>query len=264
MARKKTPHCWNCKTKLDIPIDAHNITCSHCHTRYCEKPRVESLLHQYQEKYLETREKKYFSLMLELLNTVFYNLIVSKLKKSAKFLNDEDIQDKVQWCLLKMVNLYEKPEFKIGYSFISYCRQVVLYPLYNYQIKKIDNGEISLNTPLKVDGKDGKEYTLLDKISEEMYLDTYFGAEEYFYKDLEKDCTIQQSKDFFSTLVTISYTKKDFNYALKMLLLFYHRLNKKSDRFFNEWWKKEGLELRDAYEKSLVVFKGSIKDAGSR
>lgn len=200
--------------------------------------------------------------MLRLLEDITYNQIVSRLRSSGVFLDQADIEDKVQWCLIKMVTLYSNVNFKINTSFIDYMGSVVLYPLYNYKQQDKDENEISLFTPINGKNSNGeKEYTYFEKLKETPILSGNNDTENYFYKEVHKDHVINIVNEYITKVVTISKDKKNFGVSLQMMLLFNHYFHKKNDKFFAGWWETEGLELRDFFEKSVTLLRDTIRDA---
>lgn len=266
--RKKTLKCWNCHTTISVIdnelVEESKTQCPHCKVFYPEKPINEAKLSLLQEEYLATRDIKILNKMMLIMQDLIYNLICSRLKSSGKFLEEEVILDKVQWTLLKMTGYYmNKPYFKISSSFTEYLNQVILYPLYNYKNKNKDQNEISINTPIK-NSNDGKEQTLLDKISNETILDGTFEVEDYFFKEEIKNNTISLVQDFIKSAVSIAEKKKGFSSSLKLMILFNHYLNNRQPKFFNNWWKLEGFELRDNFEKSLELLRRALYESAER
>ena len=252
--KKKKLVCWKCHTELFNSDSTINYLCPHCNAEYSNKPINEAKLSILQDQYLLTRDNKVLDKMLTIMQGIVYNLICSKLKASGKYLEEEDILDKVQWTLWKMITYYKRDSFKISVSFIEYLSQVVLYPLYNYKTKNRDIKEISIFTPVGKEA-DGKEQTLLDKMQAETYLDGYFDVENYFFKNIEIENTVKLVKDYVKSVITIANEKKGFSSSLKMLILYNHYFNKRSDRFFSKWWEKEGFDFRDQWEKSLSLLR---------
>jgi len=200
--------------------------------------------------------------MMIIMNTLVYNLICSKLKKSGKHLDEDDVMDKVQWTLLKMTYYYNKPEFRISTSFTEYLKQVILYPLYNYKQKEKDAMEISLFSSLG-NNEDGKDRTLIDKLSDTPYLDGKNEVENFLFNEIEKDNIINTVQSYITSLVEIANAKQNFKTALKLMILYKHYFNKSTDRFFSNWWNVEGIELKDYFEKSQTILKNMIYESMS-
>jgi len=264
--KKKTIRCWSCHTVISV-IDSELVKeeqtkCPHCQALYPEKPINEAKLAILQEKYLATRDIRVLNQMMMYMQDMAYNLICSKLKSSGKFLEEEVIWDKVQWVLMTMTRHYKKPYFKIS-SFTSYLSQVVLYPLYNYKDKKKDKSEISINTPIHTDLKDNKEQTILDKFSSQPILEGTFEVENFLFREEIKENLVSTVQDFIKTAVTTAYKKRGFSDAIKNMILFNHyismRMNEK--KFANGWWKVEGFDFRDSFEKSLGLLREVIYES---
>lgn len=260
--KNKIIRCWKCHEPLGDIYTITNFMCPHCEAQYANKPINEAKLSILQEEFLKTRDNSVLNKMMIIMQDIIYNLICSKLRSSGKFLNEDDILDKVQWTLLKMTSYYRRESFKITTSFTEYLSQVILYPLYNYKQKDIDYNEISIFTPLGKDSNNN-EKTILDKISEQPMLDGSAEVEQYLFNEIEKENTILQVKDFIHSMALIAYNKKGFSTSLKLLILYNHYLKKRSNRFFNTWWETEpnGLELRDQFEQSLEILKGVLYES---
>lgn len=263
---KKSPHCWKCGKQL--PIDKYhdipNYVCPFCETPFADKPKNESIFFQKQEAYVRLGSEVALTKMLLMIQTFSYNLICRRLKGSSLFLPEEEIEDKVSWCVSKMLSLYRDKEknFKVTTSIIEYLDQVVKYPLYNYKDKSRDIVEISLFEPIKQKGKGSqnakKEQLLIDKLSEEAYLDGINEVEDFLYKKEQENNVITQLQDYIDTVLKVANSNKNFSQALKILILYKHFLNNKPARFFNEWWIKEGFELRNNFERSLTLLRQSL------
>jgi hypothetical protein len=267
MAKKiKKVRCWKCEKPL--PIEKYhsisNYVCPFCGNAFADKPKNESLFFQKQEAFLCLGSEVALTKMLLMIKSFSYNLICRRLKRSSLFLPEEDIEDKVSWCVTKMLSLYRNKEktFRVSSSITEYLDQVVLYPMYNYKDKKRDSKEISLYEPIQQKSKSGqsgkKEQLLIDKLSEETYLDGIHDVENFMYKKEQEENVIHELQDFMSLVIEKAEETRDFSHALKILILYQHFLNNKSPRFFNEWWVKEGFKLRDHFEKSLTVLRNTL------
>ena len=132
---KKIKTCWNCGT--EVPYQEYGKInfiplCPKCGVQYPEKPKDEAFLSMYQNDYLNDKSDENYNKLFTLMSKVTFNIICHKLKSTSSYEDMDDIWDKVQWTLEKIDKYYrEKPNFKIGASFVKYISQVVLYPLYN-------------------------------------------------------------------------------------------------------------------------------------
>jgi|WetSurMetagenome_2_1015567.scaffolds.fasta_scaffold06330_12 hypothetical protein len=260
--------CWNCGHALERVVYQEGKPkeiCPKCSASYPEKPLKEAALHKLQDEYLITRDNKVLNKMMYYIQEIAYNQICSKLKSSGKFLNEEDIKDKVQWTLLKMTTKYREPDFRISVSFVEYMSQVVLYPLYNYKTKEREQKEISLYTPIyKRGSNDKRDFTLYDKIKELPYLDNTNDVENFFYKNIQKENIVNLLKDYIEEVVTISCKLQGYLHTLKLMILFDHYVSStKPSKFYSYWWDKEGLELRDHFEKALFILRNSLRNVST-
>ena len=106
--RKKKLKCWSCHIPLTNFDSSVNYHCPTCGASYANKPLNEAKLAILQDEYLITRDNKVLNKMMIIINDLVYNLICSKLKASGKYLDEDDVIDKVQWTLLKMTYYYNK------------------------------------------------------------------------------------------------------------------------------------------------------------
>lgn len=256
--KKKKLKCWQCHTPLTNYDSSYNYLCPHCNAEYANKPLNEAKLSILQNEYLATRDNKVLNKMMIIMNTLVYNLLCSRLKSSGKYLDEDDVMDKVQWTLLKMTYYYSKPEFKIGSSFTEYLKQVILYPLYNDKQKEIEQMEISLFSPLS---NDEESKTLIDKLSDTPYLEGKNEVENHLFGNIEKDNLVNIVNSFLQSLCLQAYKTKGFPTALKLMILYSHYFNKSTDRFFSNWWEIEDMELKDIFEKSQTVLKETIHES---
>ncbi len=259
--RRKKLKCWSCHTPLTNFDSSFNYQCPECNASYANKPLNEAKLSILQDDYLETRNTKTLNKMMIIINDLVYNLICSKLKASGKYLDEDDVYDKVQWTLLKMTYYYSKPEFKIGTSFTEYLKQVILYPLYNYKQKDKDSNELSLFTPIGDDDGNGKDKTLIDRLSDMPYLEGKNEVENYLFNEIEKDNIVNIVKDYIRSLTSVANKQNGFTTALKLMILYKHYFNKSTDRFFSNWWNTEGVELKGYFEKSQTLLKNAIYES---
>jgi hypothetical protein len=264
--KEKKLKCWHCKAPLEnLSYEERlmNIPCPACGTAYAAKPMNEAKLSLLQEEFLSTRKVEVLNRMMMIMQHIIYNLICSKLKGSATFLDEEDIMDKVQWTLMKMHTYYSREDFKISTSFVEYLSQVILYPLYNYKNREKDQFEISINTPIKDGSNGGKEQTILDKLTDTPYLENNFEVENFLFKEEQKENVIAEIQDYIDTVITVAYKQKGMAHALKLLVLFKHFFQKRNNRFFGEVWSSPswGRGLRDDFEKSLFLLRLDLQDS---
>jgi len=256
--RKKKLKCWSCHIPLTNFDSSYNYHCPECDAEYANKPPNEARLAILQNEYLQSRDNKVLNKMMIIMNDLIYNLICSKLKASGKYLDEDDVMDKVQWTLLKMTYYYSKPEFKINSSFTEYIGRVILYPLYNNKQKEKDANELSLFSPL---GNNEGDKLLIDRLSDMPYLDGNNETENYLFQNIEKDNVVVMVNNFINSLFMSAYKTKGFATALKLMVLYKHYFNKSTERFFGNWWTSEGIELKEYFEKSQTILKDAIYDS---
>ena len=208
----KIKHCWNCG--IEVPyIEYDNINyipkCKECGVLYPEKPKDEALLSIYQEEYLNDKSDENLSRLFELLKKVTFNVIRYKLKSKSSYEQIDEIWDKVQWSLEKLLMYYkEKPDFKITTSFVQYIKQVVLFPLYNKVEKERQKKEISIYTPkFKNSDKNSKE--LCDYLSKSVDGGLEELENEMDY-DTNKNGIIGKSVDFIKDVALSIYEYDGF------------------------------------------------------
>lgn len=289
---KKTV-CWNCGIevpKVNYKINKEVTYCAKCHAPYPEKPRMEAKLSILQDKLFSLRDKlkamesreldnsekevytalksdyqKNIDKMFYMLHELTFNIICSKLRGSAMRLNKEEIEDMVQWSLIKVLSYYNtKPNFKITGSFTGYMSMVVLYPLYNQKKKLKNQTEISIDTPLSrhTSNDEPDTQTLLDRLSQKedkSVGDVGIGV-------LQSKCMIREILAFMETTMNKIFItresnkwKDSFSFVALLLITYYHFFSQKSDRFFTEYWKTSTLELQDTFQGTLTILRNSLK-----
>ena len=269
---KKTT-CWKCGAevpKINYRIYEGIPLCPKCGCKYPEKPKTEAKLSILQDNYLKSRlpkvvvngkeednpkSKKDLDKLFYTLHDLTFNIICSKLKGSAMSLDKEDIEDKVQWSLIKMLSYYkEKP------NFTGYISMVVLYPLYNRKVKLKGRKEVSINAPL--DRNSENSQTLLDKLSlqEDDTINIEKGLGKY-----QSELVTKQIINFIKTTLVKTFNIREsehrgdsFTDTLQLLICYKHFVNKRNDRFFTELWKTSSLELQDIFRGSLTILEESL------
>lgn len=270
--RRKDTICWNCEKPVDKQVYAeidYVPTCKHCGVKYPEKPKLEAKLTLYQDEYLADRTQANFNKLFIPMNSLVFNIICSKLKGTSERNDIEGILDKVQWVLMKVSQYYiNKPNFRIDSSFTAYLTQVALYPLYNKKDKKKSNNEISMFTPLggKFINSTGAEKQLIDKLSEEPYMDGVFETEAFLFKETQKETVVNEMTDFIAVALETLYkqsitinSNKSFSETLTLALTYKHFVNQKNDRFFSELWRTCPIDLQDRFNDSIKLLKNHIK-----
>jgi len=94
--RKKKLKCWSCHIPLTNFDSSTNYLCPSCNASYANKPFNEAKLSIFQDEYLISRDVKVLNKMMKIMNDLVYNLICSRLKSSGKYLDEDDVTDKVQ------------------------------------------------------------------------------------------------------------------------------------------------------------------------
>lgn len=261
----KRLRCWSCRQELTP--NKNDQICPRCNSEFAEKPKNEANLHILQKKYLENRDSRILGQLLFKIKEIVYNLNVSKLRTSGKFLDEAEIEDNVADTVEKMFSYYtNKPDFRIDISFIQYLSSLALYPLYNYKKKLKNQKEISINTPIKGKKDSMPEKTLLDLLSESLYLDGTFEAESFFFQEVCQDNLIQEFMAFKINSIEKACREDDFSTAFKLAILFNHFFRNRSDRFFNMWWStdgEKGLQLRKKFETLILLMRNVVRESAS-
>lgn len=255
MGNIRKAKCWNCGTEVPkIKYDEIKYIpkCPKCGCNYPEKPKLEAKLTEYQDEYLKNRTQANLNKLFSPMRELVFNLMCSKLKKMGQCRPYEDVEDMVSWTLCKLVSYYTtKEEFKIAGSFTGYISEVIKYPLYNEKDKEKSTNEISMFEPL---GEDSDE-TILDKLSNDSYeFDVLKVLDES-----ESNILVKHIMDYLETSLITMYDvtndKCKFSKTLNFMILINHFINKKTNRFFSEWWKMSDVELRDNFTKCTDLLK---------
>lgn len=259
----KKRKCWNCKTIVESQIYKNLKTipvCPCCGVQYPEKPKLEAKLTILQDVYLENPSSYNFEQLFMPLKELTFHIICHHLNKTSSRLNPDNINDMVQWTLMKLVSYYKEKDFKIEGSFTGYIEQVVLYPIYNKKDKEKAKKEISIHTPLN----ENSNRTLLDKLSEQTLDDvdrecinlSEFYKQEIF-KNIEKFLTILIEKKF--SILQSQNDSKSFSHIIELLSIYDFYIQHKHDKFFTEMWKTYSVDVRDEFEKSIELLKKELK-----
>lgn len=249
----KTKKCYYCNKKVSYNADTDPKLCPLCGGQYWNKPEIEIRLHILQDKWFKNNDRKDFDELFTILHGLTYNIICGKLKSSGKFLDNDDIYDKVHFAMVKMLEYYNKPGFSIDRSFTEYMNDVVLYPLYNKKDRERDQTEISFYTPLR-EQNGGKERLLLDKLAEEEHVQY---TEDFYINNMKKDHLIENLIGIIDTMYYQTVQSYGMIYGLNMLTLIYHKLNGANAQFFNNWWNKHKAtkDFQNQFEEFMLELK---------
>ena len=262
----KIKYCWNCKT--EVPYREYNNikfipTCPKCGVKYPEKPKDEAFLSIYQDEYLANRTEENLNKLFTLMSKVTFNIICHKLKCTSSHEQLDDIWDKVQWTLEKISKYYkEKPNFKIGTSFVKYISQVVLFPLYNKDEQEKQKKEISIHTPKFSNSKDKGNKELYDYLSS----DTDGGINQTEYElDYENDQNhlTKESIEYISTVLESLYeyeksekTNHEFRNSLYMAELYKYFISGKiNDKVVQDIINSLDFNLVKKFDASKDIYK---------
>lgn len=262
---KKRIVCWQCGKEVEGQTykDINFIPQCTCGALYPEKPKLEAMLTIYQDDYLANRTQRNFDRLFNPLYDLVFNIICSKLKHSATRIPRENIEDMVQWTLLKLTTYYKtKPDFKITGSFTSYIGQVVLYPLYNKGDKLRAKKEISIYTKLNKNSE-SKERTILDELSDE--------TEDFFeikmLNRLSQDKVVENATNFIGRALNVLFSyhfKKDnpkaFTKVVELANMYRHYIDKKSERYYRELNRTCSPDLKENFDKSLEILKKYLEN----
>ncbi len=266
--REKKTFCWNCQKEVNTQ-DYKKIkeipTCEKCGVQYPEKPKVEASLSILQDKYLKDRSQENLNRLFAPIDKLTYNIICSKLKGSSVLLEEEKVNDMVQWSLLKLLSYYQnKPEFKIEGSFTQYISKVVLYPLYNKKQQEQDQLEISMQTSM---GDKDSDKTLMDFLSEKPYMEGLLEIEEKMFKEEHNKKVREDTLYFLENMLKKFYkinrndknmNKKAFSNCFTLGILYKYFVGQKHERFFTEVWRTSPIYMRDCFENSIKVMKEAL------
>lgn len=223
--KKKYERCCVCSYELNIidnPITKENPLpelCPSCKTKYWTKPLVERDLMVLQDTYLadpNNRDQEAFNEIIIIVEGLLHNIIASKLKGSAIYLEDEKRHDLVMESLLVFIEKYtNNSNFKIGNSFITYLQQMVLNPLYHPKKKLKDKLETSISTPIGSDKDGAINLGDLLEVSAGMA-----GSEDYILNTLQRDIQI----DAISYILDSIFIQITKSFDVKTALIVLHSI----------------------------------------
>lgn len=267
----KIKYCWNCGCEVPYRIYSEIDfipKCPKCNSFYPEKPKDEAMLSMAQDDYLADRSEENFSKLFKLLNKMTFNVICHKLKIKSSHEQWEDIWDKVQWTLEKLVKYYkEKEGFKVTTSFNKYIGQLVLFPLYNKDEQERQKTEISIHIP-KFGGINDKNAKELNDYLSETDDGGINGVEKNIDYDVGKKYLVIKSLEFINKTIETLYdyeksknTNKEFRNSYNMAELYkffvYNQLDEKTvDDIVNSM----DYSLIKKFEKSKELYKQILVD----
>jgi len=254
--RKVTKTCHFCKKASSYVYQDEPKKCPFCKELYWNKGSVEIKLHTLQEEYLKTKDRKVYEEFFYEMRDLTFNIICGKLKNTYQYKDKDSIEDMVHDSLFTMLSYYAtKPNFRVKNSFTEYISQVVLYPLYNKKKKRREKKELSIFTPLQ-EVSSSKERTLLDKLRDTE--DTY-NTEDLFFRPVYREQLHEEVISFTKDIFRVYLNKWGFREAFKILILVTNYIDGAKMFYFNYWWSKEDLFLRQRFERLQFVLKLRIE-----
>lgn len=258
MIKTKTKKCNLCKERITYNEESFPDVCPACGEKYWEKPLVEIKLHRLQDKYIATRDQKYLGEMFVEMKEIATNIIYGHLKSNGKYLNQEDVEDKALETMEKIIRSYLKSDqFYIKNSFTGYIQQAALYPLYNDKLKRTEQNEVSVNTPIGGGFDGNKERTILDKLSSQ----SKEGVQEEYLNNILEEELLVQILDFVSIFANVAFREKGAKEALTQLVLLKHFIQHKPDRFFDRCWEFYPYDTRNHFDKLTINLKRFMEEA---
>ena len=265
---EKIKHCWKCGCEVSYQ-EYKNIdyipVCPKCGVQYPEKPKDEALLSIYQDDYLKDRSDENLNRLFNLMSKVTLNVICHKLKCTSSHEESDDVWDKVQWVLEKIIKYYkEKPDFKIEVSFVKYISQVALYPLYNEKEQEKKKKEVSIFASKFNDLKNKNNKKLEDYIA---YTDGGLSEiENSMDYDNTKNHLIDESISYIKTVIESLYdyeidrnSNHSFRNALYMAKLYEYFVNcKTDDKIFEEIKNSLDFNLIKKFNASKEMYKNML------
>lgn len=237
-------------------------TCPYCNEKFYDKPENERILFHLQDKYYTyfdnpSLSQEYLSKMIIMIEEISRNLLISNLKKKGTFVSKEEIEDMTSDVVLKMLEYFRRPSFRIGDSFTGYIKQVILYPLYNKRKKLREKMEVSLFQTIKKDAE-GKELTLQDKLKKQNA--GYIYSEEWMIDRFQEDVQTKGMMEYIETIFTSITTEIDIYTALRTTLSITNYIEDKPEKLFDYIWSKQSNDERVIFSKAVWTIREFIQD----
>ena len=166
------------------------------------KPLTEVQLEELQEKYLSTRDERYFQEMFTIIISYARSLVL-KTTKNKIFLAPEVVDEAALDAAIKFMAPYKdpnKPNYRIAYSFAGVLRYKVLEAMYGDN-KVQDDMTASLNSIIQPYGSD-KTDTELGSLSESLQF-LYLGRPETDFTD-PADIILNQESFAIDSCVSVA------------------------------------------------------------
>jgi DNA-directed RNA polymerase subunit RPC12/RpoP len=126
--------CSNCKHTFEEDSNWKTSLheCPSCKTKFCDKPKTESLLFVLQEKLNDSNKDKIFSKMVPILWG--YTCSILKRKHRRVFQPGMILEDKAWEVVSEIIEEYlQKPNYKVNSSFAGLINMKILWVLYRKQ-----------------------------------------------------------------------------------------------------------------------------------
>lgn len=239
--RKKDYVCNSCGKESRVYNDVN--TCPKCGAKYWNKPKNEQRLLTLQDLYRETLNEGYFSKMIGHAMILTRNIIVNKLKRSGKFISDEELEDMTHETIEKLIFYYRnKPDFHISESFNGYIQQMVLQPMYSKKKQDKEQNEVSINAPVTTEGN--REITIEEAFLEEK--PTIEFSEDWMMDNIQEDLQIKAIMDFIEGAFLYYFKRKnDLIYPLRLLNMIRLEI-----QYQDEFWK---ANAQDSYRSEILA-----------
>jgi hypothetical protein len=249
MVKQKKHICPNCREKIVYVIRKKPKICPNCEHKYSMKPEEEFRLLVAQDKYLESgKSDEAFREMYPHLFLYTKKILLKHLKGKTS-LTANQVEEKVLDAVsIFMENYLKYDSFKVDESFAGYLNWVVRTPLYGYHVQKNDK-EKSLNYKLE---KYGNRHELIHKfynITENTLCFKEYDVENEILNHVEVDGVI----DDINCLIEMGRTKLRDSYGIEKSIQFLygiqHFLEKKSDKFLNDYFEFIDVETKKTIDK---------------
>jgi DNA-directed RNA polymerase subunit RPC12/RpoP len=232
--------CVYCGKRVTYPHSKKPTTCPFCHSKDFRKPATETHLFLLQNKYLQTRDKKYLGEMFILLKNYASSIIKKMLPRSFIYHYDK-VEEKASDAASYLIEYFlTKPNFKIEMSFAGYLRWKIKQVLFNKKEQLDEKNVSSYNALFSTDNKDLIDISEIIKASPISKQET-----EYYNEEQTKTDLIEGIEKLIDRIIYEIRTQYSFLDALIILMGLCLKIENKKNIYFDKIYSLFVLNIKN-------------------